>query len=103
MICIDPLITYPNRPFGHDRWCHLWDSEGDREALHAFAARLGMKRAWFQDKPNDPCGGHYDLTAGKHVQAFRLGAKLIQRSEFIAHLPPAVRARLSPAGEGRSS
>jgi hypothetical protein len=94
VICIDPLITYPNRPHGHGQWCHLWDSEGDQEALHAFAARLGLQRRWFQNKQHDPCGGHYDLTAGKHVQALRLGAKLIERGEFIAHLPPDVRARL---------
>ena len=35
-----------------DRWSHLIaDTE---EELHAFAARLGMRRAWFQDRPGDP-------------------------------------------------
>ena len=42
-----------------DRWSHLIaDTE---EELHAFAARLGMRRAWFQDRPGRPHHAHYDL------------------------------------------
>lgn len=53
---------------GH-RWCHMWaDSE---EELHAMAAKIGMRRAWFQDKPGFP---HYDLVPTRRAHALRLGA-----------------------------
>lgn len=65
------------------RWSHLIaDTRGE---LHEFAARLGLRRAWFQDptvngKPKAvPAtraaeNWHYDVTAGKREQAIRLGA-----------------------------
>lgn len=44
----------------------------DTEAeLHAFAARIGLKRTWFQDKPS---GAHYDVTGGRRHAAIRAGA-----------------------------
>lgn len=43
---------------GH-RWCHMVSDLGpDVLELHAMAAKLGLKRAWFQ-------GDHYDLTPGR--------------------------------------
>lgn len=36
--------------------CHLF-TDGPNEELHAFAARLGLKRAWFQKSTSGP---HYD-------------------------------------------
>ncbi len=50
--------------------CHLI-TDGPNEELHEFAARLGLKRAWFQSKSSGP---HYDLTASKRALAVRLGA-----------------------------
>lgn len=49
--------------------CHLIADTNDE--LHEFAARLGLKREWFQTKTNNP---HYDLTAGKRKLAVHLGA-----------------------------
>lgn len=49
---------------GH-RWCHLMAD--DLETLHAFAARIGMKREWFQ-------GDHYDLTPSRRAAAVKAGA-----------------------------
>ena len=49
-------------------WAHLWAD--DLEELHAFAKKLGLKRAWFQDKRLK----HYDVTANKRLQALKLGA-----------------------------
>lgn len=46
---------------GH-RWCHMWADT--LEELHAMAARIGMRRAWFQDKPSFP---HYDLVPTRKV------------------------------------
>jgi len=40
-----------------DSMGHLWSA--DREALHIFAARTGLKREWFQDRPRLY---HYDVT-----------------------------------------
>lgn len=75
-IYVDTIRTYPPqaikpeaRKHG-DRWCHLW-TDGELEELHAFAARLGLKRTWFQDRRGFP---HYDLTPSKRLRAVALGA-----------------------------
>jgi hypothetical protein len=68
-------IKAPARRYGQ-QWCHL---TGNTEAeLHAFAARLGLQRAWYQ--PGSQRDGynwylsHYDLTPNKRALAVRLGA-----------------------------
>jgi hypothetical protein len=55
-----------------DRWSHLV-ADSDEE-LHAFAARLGMRRQWFQDKAGRPHHGHYDLPERARSDAVALGA-----------------------------
>lgn len=62
--------------------CHLIaDTEAE---LHEFAARLGMRRAWFQTRNGrDP---HYDLTAGRRAKAVALGAVELEDREFVALL-----------------
>jgi hypothetical protein len=52
----------------------------DVEELHEFAARLGMKREWFQPESSP----HYDLNSTRHAKAIELGAKLLERREFVA-------------------
>lgn len=55
-------------------WSHLMaDTSAE---LHAFAAQLGMRRAWVQHegKPLE----HYDLTEPKRQRALALGAVPIQ-------------------------
>lgn len=52
------------------RWSHL--TADTRDELHEFAARLGMRRSWFQDKGDGRW--HYDVTDPKREQAIRLGA-----------------------------
>ena len=55
-----------------DRWSHLVaDSE---EELHAFADRMGMRRAWFQDRPGRPHHAHYDLPERARAEAVAQGA-----------------------------
>lgn len=57
------------------RWTGGGHMQADTlEELHAFAARLGLRRSWFQSKPGRPDHDHYDLTRGKREQAVRLGA-----------------------------
>lgn len=61
---------------GH-QWCHLFADEADCPELHAFARRLGMRRAWFQ-------GDHYDLVPTKRARAVRLGAIEADRATSVA-------------------
>lgn len=56
------------------RWAHLMADTLDE--LHAMAARLGIPRRAFQDKPS---GAHYDVTPEMREQALRLGALAISR------------------------
>jgi hypothetical protein len=55
-----------------DRWSHLV-ADSDAE-LHAFAARLGMRREWFQHKADRPHQAHYDLPERSRGDALALGA-----------------------------
>jgi hypothetical protein len=58
---------------GH-QWCHLWTEPGNPEALealHRLAAKIGLRREWFQDRKGFP---HYDLTPGKRALALKHGA-----------------------------
>ena len=56
------------------RWAHLMADTLDE--LHAMAARLGIPRRAFQDKPS---GAHYDVTAQLRERAIALGAVVISR------------------------
>lgn len=61
--------------------CHLV-TDGPLEELHAFAGRIGIRRAWFQ-------GGkypHYDLTGRRREAAVRLGAVELDDRAFHAVL-----------------
>lgn len=60
------------RDYGADRgdWCHMV-TDGSIDELHAFALKIGMKRAWFQDKGSTH---HYDLTRPMRYKAVRHGA-----------------------------
>lgn len=53
------------------RWSHLFADS--KEELHEFAAKLGLKREWFQDKGDHLW--HYDVTAAKRRKAVALGAQ----------------------------
>src|SRR5437763_17045483 len=73
--------TVRNGPARHTTaWCHLFADTQDE--LHAFAARLGLRRSYFQPGPARGDGSpspywHYDLTASKRQQALRLGAHAV--------------------------
>lgn len=64
------------------RWSHLVSDQIDPSELHAFAARVGMRREWFQPG-RDAVGDHYDLTDPKRRKAIRLGAKEIDSYELV--------------------
>lgn len=66
-------------PWRGKLWCHL--VADSLEELHGFAARLGLRREWFQSQSRYP---HYDVTTTVRERAFRLGAALADRATFIA-------------------
>jgi Protein of unknown function (DUF4031) len=93
-VYVDELLDYSDlaaaRGLRHSNWCHL--TADTREELHAFAARLGLRRGWFQD---DEVLWHYDVTAGKRAQALRLGAAEVTFREIGA----LITSRRFPDGE----
>ena len=77
------------------KWSHL--TADTTEELHAFAAKLGMRRSWFQpakliadneytrrvmpDRIGKPCRGsrdHYDVTERVRARAIELGAVAVK-------------------------
>lgn len=58
-------------PWRGGMWCHLFCA--DIEFLHAFAARLGLRRSWFQSPPR-ASWPHYDTNASRREAALRMGA-----------------------------
>jgi hypothetical protein len=64
------------------RWSHLSaDTPGE---LHAFAARLDLRRSWFQD--NGDGRWHYDLVDTKRRRAIELGAVPVDIRDFGAFI-----------------
>lgn len=73
-VYVDELVEYPLRYVrGAERvkyWCHMWADDVDD--LHAMAAKIGMRRDWFQDK--HPMMLHYDLSQTRRKLAIANGA-----------------------------
>ena len=65
-------------------WSHLMADTS--EELHAFAARLGLERAWFHRTPARPWKDHYDIPEAKRQVAIRRGATPIAGREAAAML-----------------
>jgi hypothetical protein len=59
-------------------WAHLVSDESYEE-LHDFAARLGLRRAWFQ-------GDHYDVPEEVRAEAIALGAEAVEAVELVRRL-----------------
>jgi len=78
---MDPLRTVTPTPTW--RWRQAAHLCADTlEELHAFAARIGLRREWFQEKSSP----HYDLTAALYAFARRLGAVVLDRRTLVARL-----------------
>lgn len=80
MIMVDEIRVWPHakHPFRLGS-CHL-TTDGPLDELHAFAQRIGMKRAWFQDHKIAP---HYDLTPGRRDRALLIGATFVPAREQV--------------------
>ena len=82
MIYVDAIQHYPQCRLPYKDWCHM-ATDASLEELHHKAARLGLRRAWFQNKLTHP---HYDLTPGKRAQAIRPGARAVSTPELLTAL-----------------
>jgi predicted kinase len=94
-ILVDALREYPGSGLPFRSWCHM-ATDGSWDELHAFAARLGLRRAWFQ-------GDHYDLPPHGRAAAVALGAEEVGTGELLERMlgPRGERARrraLAPSG-----
>jgi len=70
-------------------WCHLLTDDPTMAELHAFAARIGLRRSWFQEtKTLGPHGqtawwrNHYDVTEAIRERALAAGAIEIDFEEW---------------------
>ena len=79
MIMVDELRVWPGpKPRCFLRGsCHL-TTDGDADELHAFAAKCGLRREWFQDHPR---AAHYDLTPRRRERALAIGAVFVPARE----------------------
>ena len=74
-------------------WSHLTvEPDGDLNELHAFAARIGLKKSWFQGPPKHR-HPHYDVTDSKRQEAIAAGAVAITWREAGKMLAEAGRRR----------
>lgn len=79
----DWTLIARTRGLRHTHWCHL--TADTEEELHTFAARLGLRRSWFQKKSDRDYRWHYDITPNKRAQAVRMGAQEVDR-RFVGQL-----------------
>jgi predicted kinase len=94
-ILVDELREYPEAALPFSAWCHM-ATDGSFDELHAFAERLGLRRAWFQRD-------HYDLPPRGRAAAVALGAEEVSTGELLRRMagPRGDRARrraLAPDG-----
>jgi hypothetical protein len=75
------MMVYADReqiPWRGKLWCHLVADSLDE--LHAFAAAIGLKRSWFQDRASYP---HYDITMSVRERAIKRGALSVGKREML--------------------
>jgi hypothetical protein len=83
-------VDQPIHSWRNKKWCHL--VADDLGELHDFAAKLGLKKEWFQNHRIQP---HYDITAAKREQAIKLGAIPIETKEMAQRVENILRERKS--------
>jgi hypothetical protein len=83
MVYVDP----PIHSWRNKKWCHL--IADDLTELHSFAAKLGLKREWFQAHKIQP---HYDITASKREKAIELGAIAIETGQMADRIRDILRS-----------
>ncbi len=82
-IFVDPLMRcLVTRGWRWPLACHL--TSRDLPALHAFAVKLGLRRAWFQHRPGKT--PHYDLNPATRRRAVAAGAVEISRAQMAEEI-----------------
>jgi len=86
-VYVDDMFKYPMGQFGRMKMSHMMADTDDE--LHAMAAKIGLRRVWFQ-------GDHYDVAMGARSKAVAAGAREITLKQlaFMA----ALRRRGLPMG-----
>lgn len=82
MILVDGVTEHEAPGLRYKRWSHMVSDVGADE-LHAFAARLGLKREWSQERPK-ASAHHYDIVPAKRALAIKLGAVAVTGRELVA-------------------
>lgn len=81
MIYVDPLHPWGWKMHGKTvDSCHMITDQADLAELHEMAQKIGLKRAWFQDKPGRP---HYDLTKSRRDVAVECGAVQVSSRQAL--------------------
>jgi hypothetical protein len=82
-VYVDPLmIALISRNWRHPTACHMFvDVTTDIDVLHAFAAKIGLKRCWFQHKRGKM--SHYDLNESRRKIAVAAGAVELDRRSAV--------------------
>lgn len=93
MIYVDVIQHYPQCQLPYKGWCHM-ATDGPLSELHQMAARLGLRRCWFQNTPGHP---HYDLTPGKRTQALRFGAHAVSTLDLVRCCYPQILGQGAPS------
>lgn len=89
-VYVDDMYKVPMGQFGRMKMSHMIADTEDE--LHAFAARIGIARKWYQ-------GNHYDISKGKRDLAIRLGARAISLRQLAAMAAMRRRGWLQPTPE----
>lgn len=71
------------RGLRYSNWCHLLANT--EQELHEFAAKLGLRRSWYQRKGPNDVAWHYDIVPTVRAKAIRLGAQEVNW-QFVAQL-----------------
>lgn len=84
MILVDDLREY-RTTLREKKWAHMVSDSNEIE-LHQFAAKLGLKREWFQEGAANARGlplCHYDLTPRRRAKAIAIGAVAVGAKELV--------------------
>ncbi len=97
MIYVDPIQTcFPSRKWPYRQACHLVTDSYSLDELHNLAARIGLKRSWFQQHPLMP---HYDLTPAMRQRAINAGAMAISFNRLVGMVQERKERQLETAKE----
>ena len=80
VILVDGITEHETKLL-YKRWSHMV-SDVSEEELHAFAAKIGLRREWFQGRPK-ASAAHYDVTPTKRALAIKHGAVAVTSRELV--------------------